>query len=142
MVGSLEVDLDYARRLSEATRSLPGVVLEGQKSPEQVQRIVRSGDVLVMPSYDENQPLVLIEALAASVPAVAYAAGATRQMIKHEHEGLVAPIGDKARLAAHLDALIDDEPLRHRMAMACWERQGSIPTWRDAAVLRWRRGSH
>jgi glycosyltransferase involved in cell wall biosynthesis len=133
VVGSLQVDIDYARRLSEATRALPGAVLEGQKSPEEVQRIVRSADVLVMPSYDENQPLVLIEALAASVPAVAYAAGATHQMLKHQHEGLVAPIGDKAGLAVHLDALIDDEPLRYRMAVACWERQSSIPTWMAAA---------
>ena len=93
VVGNLKVDSDYARRLSEATRSLPSVVLEGQKPPHDVQRIVRSADVLVMPSYDENQPLVLVEAMAASVPAVAYAAGATRHMLEHQREGLIAPIG-------------------------------------------------
>lgn len=134
VVGNLNVDADYARRLSEATRSLPSVVLEGQKPPHDVQRIVRSADVLVMPSYDENQPLVLVEAMAASVPAVAYAAGATRHMLEHQREGLIAPIGDKQRLADHLNALIDDEPMRQAMADACWQRQGSIPNWSATAA--------
>jgi glycosyltransferase involved in cell wall biosynthesis len=134
VVGSLSVDTIYAERLVEATRSLPGVVLEGQKSPVDVRRIVHTADVLVMPSYDENQPLVLVEAMAASVPAVAYAAGATRQMLEHEQHGLIAPIGDKQRLSVYLNTLIDDEGLRHSMAVECWKRQGSILTWSAAAA--------
>lgn len=134
VIGSLEVDVQYACRLSEAVRSLPGVVLEGQKPPAHVQRLVRSADVLVMPSYDENQPLVLIEAMAASVPAVAYAAGAARRMVEHGREGLIAPIGDLESLAVHLACLIDDEAKRHAMAQACWERQRAVPTWPAAAA--------
>jgi len=56
--------------------------------------------------------------VAASVPAVAYAAGATQQMIEHGREGLIAPIGDKQCLAAYLSLLIDNGPMRHGMAMA------------------------
>jgi glycosyltransferase involved in cell wall biosynthesis len=86
-----------------------------------------------MPSYDENQPLVLLEAMAASVPAIAYAAGATRQMLEHGREGYIAEIADKAAFAEHLQRLIDDEDLRYRMAVACWERQRSLLDWKTAA---------
>jgi glycosyltransferase involved in cell wall biosynthesis len=135
VVGSLDADIEYAKCLVERTRSLATVVLEGQRPPRDVQRIVRASDVLVMPSYDENQPLVLVEAMAASVPAVAYAAGAARHMLEHEREGLIAPIGDKQCLSDHLNRLLDDEGVRHAMAVACWKRQTSIPTWSAAARL-------
>jgi glycosyltransferase involved in cell wall biosynthesis len=86
-----------------------------------------------MPSYDENQPLVLLEAMAASVPAVAYAAGATRNMLDHGREGFITEIGDKAGFAEHIRRLVEDEALRRRMAEACWQRQPSLPNWATAA---------
>jgi glycosyltransferase involved in cell wall biosynthesis len=134
VVGSLEVDPDYAAQLVARTPALGDVVLTGQRSPGEAQRIVRGSDVLVMPSYDENQPLVLVEAMAASVPAVTYAAGATRHMLEHGRQGLIAEVGDKQELSEHLNRLLDDEALRYGMAVACWERQGSIPSWSDAAA--------
>lgn len=134
IVGSLDADRDYSRKVVERTRPLANITLAGQQSPSQTQRIVCSSDVLVMPSYDENQPLVLVEAMAASVPAVAYAAGAAHEMLEHGTEGLIAPIGDKQTLAALLGSLIEDEPRRHSMARACWDRQRSIPNWSAAAA--------
>lgn len=86
-----------------------------------------------MPSYGENQPLVLLEALAASVPAVAYAAGATRHMLQHDVEGLIAPVGDRAALEAHLGRLLADEATRFSMATRCWQRQRSLSSWSAAA---------
>jgi glycosyltransferase involved in cell wall biosynthesis len=135
VVGSLDADPDYAERLARMTRALTGVVLEGQKTPSEVQRIVRACDALVMPSYDENQPLVLVEAMAASVPAVAYSAGAARHMLEHRRQGFIVPIGDTQGLAEHINRLIDDEELRHALAVECWKRQSSIPDWPVAAQL-------
>ncbi len=133
VVGSLDKDTTYAQRLVERTRSLPLVAFAGQQPPSEVQRIVRGSDLLVMPSYDENQPLVLVEAMAASVPAVAYAAGAAQHMLAHGREGLIAPIGDRATLSDHLNRLLDDEATRYAMAVECWKRQTSIPNWPAAA---------
>ncbi len=135
VVGSLDADLDYARELRSRVRVLSDVELLGQQLPAEVQRLVRGSDLLVMPSYDENHPLVLLEAMAASVPAVAYAAGAARHMVEHGQEGLIAPIGDKTRLSVHLNRLIDDEPARLAMAEACWQRQNSLPNWQIAGRM-------
>jgi glycosyltransferase involved in cell wall biosynthesis len=129
VLGSLDVDPGYAQRVVERTRALPGVQLLGQRAPLEVQREVCSADLLLMPSYDENQPLVLLEALAASVPAIAYAAGAARHMLEHEREGLIAPIGDRTRFGAYLEQLLADEPRRQQLAAACWLRQERLPSW-------------
>ena len=138
VLGSLELDTIYAARLRERTASLPGVQLLGQLPPGEVQLQLRSADLLLMPSYDENQPLVLLEAIAASVPSIAYAAGAARQMLEHEREGLIAPIADRQRFAAYLEHLLADEPRRQALAAACWQRQQSLPSW-PAAAARARR---
>jgi len=134
VLGSLDVDREYAGELARRTASLPGVQLLGQQPPAEVQRLVRSSDVLVMPSYDENQPLVLVEAMAASVPSVAYAAGAARHMLAHGREGFITEIGDRPALALALRRLLEQEDLRLAMANACWERQASIPSWPQAVA--------
>ncbi len=132
VIGSLSADAGYSERLRELARGRP-IELLGQQPPEQVRAAVRRADVLVMPSYDENQPLVVLEALAASVPVVAYAAGAVRDMIEHGEQGLITAVGDKSALGHHLGALLADEPRRHAMAQACWQRQRGLPSWQAAA---------
>jgi glycosyltransferase involved in cell wall biosynthesis len=133
IVGSPEVDVEYAREVEARALRLGTVTLVGQKSPDETRAIVQRSDVLVMPSYDENHPLVLLEAIAASVPAVAYAAGAAAQILVAGGAGLVGPIGDDARLAANLDRLIGSEHERQTMAQRCWAMQPTIPSWARAA---------
>lgn len=133
VVGSLDVDAHYSARLVDEVDRLP-VSLCGQLPPESVRRIVQSSDVFVMPSYDENQPLVLLEAMAASVPAVGYAAGAGHDMLRDGREGFLVAIGDEGRLAQRLALLIGDERLRFELAKGCWQRQASFPDWKTAAL--------
>jgi glycosyltransferase involved in cell wall biosynthesis len=133
-VGSLDVDRQYASRVVHRAGKRTSVTLMGQLAPEATRQLVQQSDLLLMPSYDENQPLVLLEAMAASVPVVAYAAGATPHMLDHGRQGLIAPVGDQRAFAAQLHRLLDDEDLRYEMAMRCWHRQLSLPSWRDAAA--------
>jgi glycosyltransferase involved in cell wall biosynthesis len=133
VVGSLDADPAYAGRFVDRARRLAGVAVLGQRSPDEVRSLVAAADLLVMPSYTENHPLVLLEAIAASVPVVAYAAGGIPALLIHGREGLLAPVGDRAALAAHLRRLIGDEAERWSMAQACWRRQATLPSWADAA---------
>jgi len=131
-VGSPDVDARYAARLAEEVQGLP-VTLCGQLPPESVRRIVQSADLLLMPSYLENHPLVLLEAVAGSVPVVAYAAGAVGAVLTDGQEGFITAMGDVVALARRIELLIADEQLRYGFAQACWRRQGSLRTWRAAA---------
>jgi glycosyltransferase involved in cell wall biosynthesis len=133
-IGSLDIDREYGDRVRARIGQRSSLRLTGQLPPEQARSIVRASDLFLMPSYDENQPLVLLEAMAASVPIVAYAAGATAHMMDHGRHGLIAPVGDRAAFASHVHRLLADERLRYEMAQHCWERQASLPSWRDAAT--------
>jgi len=133
VVGSLAIDVEYARAVRERAQPLGTVILAGQRSPSETRTIVQQADVLVMSSYDENQPLVLLEAMAASVPSVAYAAGAAAHILADGETGWVSPIGDRNGLGARLERLIADEAERYRMAQSCWKLQRSIPSWAAAA---------
>jgi glycosyltransferase involved in cell wall biosynthesis len=94
---------------------------------------VLDSDLLLMPSFDENHPLVLIEAIAASVPVVAYRAGASESIVGQEGCGLLSPIGDVRELGEHLERVLSDEALRFGFAEACFARRGELSSWERAA---------
>lgn len=48
----------------------PNVVLHGEVAPREVRRIISESDVLLHPSRQDNQPLVILEALASGIPAI------------------------------------------------------------------------
>ncbi|MCI0642795.1 MAG: glycosyltransferase [Gemmataceae bacterium] len=67
-------------------------------------------DVLALPSFTEGLPVVLLEGLAAGVPAVATAVGGTPEALQDGRCGyLVAPGDPEAMAQRILDLLSDDE---------------------------------
>ncbi len=65
---ALDLDPDFARRITARARQLPGVSIEPAFPPGQVQRRLDDADVLVVPSlWEENSPLVVREATAAGL---------------------------------------------------------------------------
>ena len=68
-------------------------------------------DVLALPSRSEGLPRVVIEALAAGVPAVATDTGGVREILTHSDLGSVVPESDSSVLAAHLSGALDNQSL-------------------------------
>jgi glycosyltransferase involved in cell wall biosynthesis len=60
----------------------------------------------------------VIEALAAGTPVVATDVVGTRDLIRHEQTGLLAPAGDAEGLAHHVVRLLADPALSRRLAEA------------------------
>ncbi len=66
-----------------------------------------AADVFVTPSLEENLPNVVIEAMAAGTPAVAFDVGGTRELIDHRQTGYLATPGDIGDLADGLTFVLD-----------------------------------
>jgi glycosyltransferase involved in cell wall biosynthesis len=76
--------------------------------------LMRSLEVLVVPSLTEGSPLVTLEALAAGVPVIASAVGGIPDQIRHDREGVLVSPGDAAALGeALLDLLRDSNRARN-----------------------------
>jgi glycosyltransferase involved in cell wall biosynthesis len=71
--------------------------------------------LLVLPSEAEGFGLVLIEAMAASVPVVASSAPGIRDVVQHEENGLLVPVGDVDELRRAIERVVGDADLRARL---------------------------
>jgi len=79
--------------------------------------IMASAHIVVLPSYGEGLPKVLIEAGAAGKPVVATDVQGCRDIIQHGVNGLLVPPKNAVALAEALDQLIDDAELREKMGV-------------------------
>jgi glycosyltransferase involved in cell wall biosynthesis len=70
-----------------------------------------------MSSHIEGFAMTIVEALACGVPTVSFdCPRGPRQVIDHEHNGLLIPDGDVDALARGISGLIEDETRRRRLA--------------------------
>ncbi len=96
----------------------------------------RQADVFVLPSRYEGLPLVLLEAQALGVPAIAFDCPTGPAEILADGSGLLVPAGDVAALAAALARLLGAPGLRRRLAAAAWRRSREH-FGREAHFERW-----
>jgi glycosyltransferase involved in cell wall biosynthesis len=102
-VASLRPDLEA---LGERVRVLP------PRPREEVRKLYRDADLLVLPTWREGFPTVVLEAMAAGLPLVATPVGAIPEAVRDGEEGLLVPPRDLPALRGALGRLIDDPALR------------------------------
>ena len=110
---------DIERRIA-ADGLADRVVLTGRLAPTEIAARLRSSDVYVMASHDENLPVSVIEALLTGIPVVATDVGGVRELVT---EGMqLVPSHDPAAIAAALSrtlaALPDPETRVRRGELA------------------------
>lgn len=81
-------------------------------------RLLPNADMLVLPSFTEGLPNVVLEASAAGVPVVATFAGGTPEAVDPGQTGLLVPPGDSESLARSICDLLGDADRRADMGHA------------------------
>ncbi len=85
---------------------------------EDVPAILAASDVFVLASLWEGNPLSVMEAMAAGLPAVVTAVGGVPELLKSGRHGFVVPPGNTADFASAMTMLAESPQLRQRMGAA------------------------
>lgn len=110
------------------------VHFRGALSHPQTLAELAASDVLLIPSYTENCPLVALEALRAGVPVVGYAVGGLPDLVESGVAGLLVPPLDVTALAGALGRVLEDRMERARLAAGAASAGAGLPSWADAAA--------
>lgn len=92
------------------------VYFTDQVAPDKIPEYLAKADVLVLASYSEGRPNVLLEAMAANVPIVATNIPGVSEMVQHGKTGLLFPPEAVEILADQLRRLAQDHHLRRQLA--------------------------
>lgn len=77
--------------------------------------LYRASDVFVLPSLQEGQGIVLLEAQASSVPVVAFETGGVKEALRNGETGILVNPKDNIALAEAVIKILDDNVLREKM---------------------------
>jgi colanic acid/amylovoran biosynthesis glycosyltransferase len=94
------------------------VVFRGALGREEVARCYARASLFCSPSFAEGLPMVLMEAMAAGCPVVATAIAGVPELVRDGETGMLVTPGRADELCNTIATLIDDEPLRSRLAGA------------------------
>ncbi len=129
-------DASYAAAMQRRVKheKIDGVRFMGRVSQGELAHLLNATTVLVLPSSQENAPMVIAEAMAVGVPVVATRVGGVPDMVKHDETGLLYAAGDVDGLIASVRQLLEDPARYHRMAER--SRQVAEATYSSASVAR------
>ncbi|AKO98483.1 Glycosyltransferase [Marinovum algicola DG 898] len=90
----------------------------GYRSQSEVARALKVTDALVLPSFAEGVPVVLMEAMAAGRPVITTGVAGVSELVEHGKSGFLVPPGDAQRLAQAIRAVLADPDRRVEMGRA------------------------
>ena len=90
----------------------------GYRSQDEVADILANADALVLPSFAEGLPVVLMEALAAGKPVVCTQVAGVSELVEDGVNGYLVPAGDAESLADRIGRISDDPGRSRRMGEA------------------------
>jgi glycosyltransferase involved in cell wall biosynthesis len=139
VIGPMDEDAAYATRCRDLVARLGRGAKIAFVGPMPPAAIYGDLDVVVLTSFSEGQPLVILEAYARGVPAIASDVGACREMIEGRDaadrelgpSGFVTRVATPKETAAALVRLASDPTLRRRMGESGRRRVAAYYQRRD-----------
>ncbi|MBT7913813.1 glycosyltransferase, partial [Candidatus Bathyarchaeota archaeon] len=112
------------------------VLFAGSRSSQEIPVWMNAADLLVLPSFSEGRPNVVLEAQACGLPVLATRVGGTPELVTDGSDGLLVDSGDTRQLADGIITLMSDESYRRQLGRGGRESiQKRGLTW-EASALR------
>ena len=113
--GERKGELDQFKYLAEAKNISSYVKYAGNVTGQEKYDYYLSSDIFVLPSYAENLPNSLLEAMAAGLPMVVSDAGVIPELVRDGVNGFIIKAGDVTAIAERIIRLVHDKELRASM---------------------------
>lgn len=94
------------------------VAFLGYRSQDAVADLLAEADMLVLPSFAEGVPVVLMEAMAARLPVIASQVAGVGELVEDGVSGHLIPAGDMQSLIARMDHLLSHPDVCAKMGEA------------------------
>lgn len=130
------------RRKAESLGLLSRIDFVGWVDQRGAEELLAASDVLVLPSYDEGLPLVILEALTAGVPVVCSPVGAIPEVLEDGRNAVFVQPGDSQGLAEALAKLGREPAMRQRLAAegsALYDREFSLEIFAARIIAIYRK---
>ena len=92
---------------------------------DQMANFYSSCDVVIVPSREDNQPQVGLEAMACGTPVVGFDVGGIGEYVRPGKTGLLADAENAADMSRQIGTLVGDADLRKAMSVRCREMMES-----------------
>jgi len=115
--GPIQAELEEAFNATVSDNT--AIRYHGYVSGDKRLELIRKSHVLVLPSYGEGLPLVILEFLRSGRPVIATEVGAIPEVIRDGENGLLFSPGDIEALIAALRGLLEDPLQRERLFSTC-----------------------
>jgi glycosyltransferase involved in cell wall biosynthesis len=125
---------------AELEKLLPGAIFTGILSGRELGIAYASADLFVFPSTTDTYGNVVVEAMAAGLPAAVSDIGGPRELVKNSQMGRVLPARDAtAWINGLAEMLAEPRTMENRKALA--EQAGSDRRWNSAFTRFWAAGA-
>lgn len=109
-------EVEETRREIDRLGLAQRVIMPGWVGADDVAELLSRSDVLVLPSFDENLPMSVIEGMAAGLAIITTPVGAVEDIIIDRETGLLVPSGDSKAIAEAITLLVQKPVLRKTIA--------------------------
>lgn len=113
--------LDQARAVAAEPAMLDLLYVKGWLDRAELADELQTADILVLPSYAEGFPNIVMEALAEGMPVIATPVGAIPDSVKGGVTGTIVPVGDAQAIAAAVRSYLDNPDELERQSRAALE---------------------
>jgi glycosyltransferase involved in cell wall biosynthesis len=108
----------YYEEFRRLASEFPGVEMLGFIGREALAEEFGKSTLLVLPTFEDNCPMVVLEAMAAGLPVAASRVGGVPDLIAHEEDGLMFDPADGAGMREWIERLVFSPELRVKLAEA------------------------
>jgi len=106
----------YRKEFDSLLTTTPGLEQLGFLGRDQLAAEFAKSSILVLPTFEDNCPMVILEAMAAGLPVAASRVGGVPDLIRHEADGLMFNPHDPLDIRKTVERLVENPGLGETMA--------------------------